>query len=143
VDTHPNFFKETIFESKTYQNFTEFWADQIKILNDLAHKENLTEDFTKFDLNKFEININLNVAFPENTKLTKKDIPKYVSYKIAKGASGSSFSYDKRDTITKKRVQFGSTSSKYTSLENKLNEVITKMHSLNIIPEYPYKNVNI
>jgi hypothetical protein len=143
VDTHPNFFKETIFESKTYQNFTEFWADQIKILNDLAHKENLTEDFTKFDLNKFEININLNVDFPENTKLTKKDIPKYVSYKIAKGVRGSSFSYDKRDTITKKRVRFDSTSSKYTSLENKLNEVITKMHSLNIIPEYPYKNVNI
>ena len=136
---HPKFFQNNPIEKKFYKDFQEFWKDQTSLMANISKKDGSNEDFSNFDLNKFEVDTNrVSSDFPstEKTKLTKKDLPKYVHYYPAKGNRGSSLEYNKKDPVTKEKTRYRSTSSKLITLEDKLKELLGKLKKDNITAVY-------
>jgi hypothetical protein len=70
--------------------------------------------------------------FLEDSRIKKSNLPKYVSYSLAKGIRGSQLTYDKNNKETKERIQFSSSGSKFKSLDDKFNELIVLMHQKNV-----------
>jgi hypothetical protein len=100
---------------------------------------NTNEEFEKHTIEYIQILCNISIEkvpdndnFLENSKIKKKNLPKYVSYFLAKGSRGSQLAYDRRDKDKNERIQFASSGSKFKSLNDKFIEIINLMKNNNV-----------
>ena len=100
---------------------------------------NSNQEFEKHTIEYITVLCGLNIDkipcdddFLEDSRIKKSNIPKYVSYSPEKGNRGSQLTYDKNNKQTKERIQFSSSGSKYKSLDDKFEELVSLMHKNNV-----------
>ena len=97
------------YQLKSIKEFEEHTIDFVKGLCNITLDKIIDED-----------------EFPENSRITRINLPKYISYLTAKGVRGSSLSYEKK--IDGKKFTFSSSSSKTKTLDEKYIQIINLMN---------------
>lgn len=107
-----------------------------------GYRFNSNQEFEKHTIEYIDVLCNISLEtipdnndFLENSKIKKEHLPKYVSYYSAKAGRGSQLIYDRRNKETGERIEFWSSSSKFTSLNDKFIEIIDllKKNKIDII----------
>lgn len=97
------------YQLKTIKEFEEHTIDFVKGLCNITLDKITNDD-----------------EFPENSRITRINLPKHISYTSAKGIRGSSLSYEKK--IDGKKFTFSSSSSKNKTLDEKYIQIINLMN---------------
>ena len=116
------------------KNITDLYID--------GYQFNSNQEFEKHTIEYITVLCGLNIDkipgdddFLEDSRIKKSNIPKYVSYSQEKGNRGSQLTYDKNNKENKEkkeRIMFSSSGSKYKSLDDKFEELISLMHKNNV-----------
>ncbi len=100
-----------------------------------GYQFNSNQEFEKHTIECINVLCGINIDkipsdddFLEDSRIKKSNVPKYVSYSPAKGSRGSQLTYDHNNKEAKVRIQFSSSGSKFKSLDDKFDEIITLMH---------------
>jgi hypothetical protein len=104
---------------------TDLYIDGYQ-LKSIKEFEEHTIDFVKGLCNITLDKITNEDEFPENSRITRINLPKYISYTSAKGPRGSSLSYEKK--IDGKKFTFSSSKSKNKTLDEKYIQIINLMN---------------
>ncbi len=100
-----------------------------------GYQFNSNQEFEKHTIECINVLCGINIDkipsdddFLEDSRIKKTNVPKYVSYSPTKGSRGSQLTYDHNNKESKVRIQFSSSGSKFKSLDDKFEELISLMH---------------
>jgi hypothetical protein len=119
-------------DGKQFSSFNTFWEHNKKLIDKYAKRGNIeiTPELLKFDNVVMEITGKQREqkSFPEESKHTPNDLPKYVTYLKAKNNRGSFLEYKKK--TDNKMVRFSTCSKKKMPLDDKIKDIIEKVNNL-------------
>jgi hypothetical protein len=121
--------------SKRYNLVINNSTKNIKDLYIDGYQFNSNQEFEKHTIECINVLCGFNIDkipsdddFLEDSRIKKSNIPTYVYYTPPKNSRGSQLTYDKNNKETKERTQFSSSGSKFKSLDDKFDEIISLMH---------------